>query len=367
MVRNIHLIAIATLLLAGRTVHAKDLDGRERAARTACLAGDYAKGVAILSELFVTTKNSIHIYNQGRCFEQNRRYQDAIGRFQEFLRVGDTLSQSDRTRAEQHIASCQALLAGQGYNREPVSEGDSRGAKERTAKKACLNGDPTKGIELLTDLYVDTNDPTYIFNQGRCFEQNNLCEQAIVRFREYLRKTPNGTERDRTDVAKHITDCEALLVKKGGNSAELLAVRKKPEPTAGPAPAPPVEPPSGSAGFPTPGQTIVASPTSQHPPGAGLRLAGTLTMGVGAALVVAGAVLNLEHNSAISNAQVNYSASKANSAQRYETWSIVGYGVGAACLTSGAVLYWLGHRTGKVLLAPSPVASGTGLLLAGAF
>jgi hypothetical protein len=28
-------------------------------------------------------------------------------------------------------------------------------------------------VEILAGLYVDTNDPTYIFNQGRCFEQTH--------------------------------------------------------------------------------------------------------------------------------------------------------------------------------------------------
>ena len=89
----------------------------------------------------------------------------------------------------------------------------AREVKERAAKKACLNGEPAKGVELLTDLYVDSNDPTYIFNQGRCFEQNDRCEDAIVRFREHLRKTIGGSERDRADAEKHIADCEILLAK----------------------------------------------------------------------------------------------------------------------------------------------------------
>lgn len=57
-------------------------------ARTACLAGDYSKGATILSQLFVETKDPNYIYNQARCFEQNSRYQEALSRFQEYLRVG---------------------------------------------------------------------------------------------------------------------------------------------------------------------------------------------------------------------------------------------------------------------------------------
>jgi hypothetical protein len=61
-------------------------------------------------------------------------------------------------------------------------------AKERAAKKACLTGDPEKGVAILADLFIDTDDLAYIFNQGRCYEQNRRYEDAIGRFREYLVK-----------------------------------------------------------------------------------------------------------------------------------------------------------------------------------
>ena len=51
-------------------------------------------------------------------------------------------------------------------------------------------GDSKKGVEILADLYLNTNDPNYIYNQGRCFEQNGENEKAILRFQEYQRKVP---------------------------------------------------------------------------------------------------------------------------------------------------------------------------------
>jgi hypothetical protein len=39
----------------------------------------------------------------------------------------------------------------------------SKESKERAAKKACLKGDPEKGVGILTDLFVDTGELTYIF------------------------------------------------------------------------------------------------------------------------------------------------------------------------------------------------------------
>jgi hypothetical protein len=64
----------------------------------------------------------------------------------------------------------------------------SRQAREKAAKKACLTGDPAKGVEILADLFIETNDLAFIFNQGRCFEQNLRYEDAIGRFREFLIK-----------------------------------------------------------------------------------------------------------------------------------------------------------------------------------
>jgi hypothetical protein len=93
---------------------------KERSARKACLGGDYATGVSILSDLFLDTKDATHIYNQGRCLEQNGRYSEAIFRFQEYLRVGIKLSNADKSDAEKHIADCQRQLAKQNPQSEPV-------------------------------------------------------------------------------------------------------------------------------------------------------------------------------------------------------------------------------------------------------
>jgi hypothetical protein len=55
---------------------AASVRAREKAAREASLAGDFGQGVDLLAELLVETKDPTHAYNQGRCFEQNRRYED---------------------------------------------------------------------------------------------------------------------------------------------------------------------------------------------------------------------------------------------------------------------------------------------------
>jgi len=80
------------------------------AAKRACLAGDYAKGVAILADIYVETKDINSLYNQGRCFEQNGKYEEAIVRFREYQRKNRDAGNPPDPDAERHIAECQALL-----------------------------------------------------------------------------------------------------------------------------------------------------------------------------------------------------------------------------------------------------------------
>jgi hypothetical protein len=87
------------------------------------LTGDYAKGVELLAELYVSTKDIAYLFNQARCFEQNGKYEEAILRFHEYqLKNADAGNPPDES-AEKHIANCQALLdkqkAGQGATAVP--------------------------------------------------------------------------------------------------------------------------------------------------------------------------------------------------------------------------------------------------------
>ncbi len=63
------------------------------------------------------------------------------------------------------------------------------------------------GRDEAPDLFVKTEDPVFIFNQGRCFEQNGHFEEAINRFLEYLRKAKKASGQDRADTERHIADC----------------------------------------------------------------------------------------------------------------------------------------------------------------
>jgi hypothetical protein len=79
------------------------------------------------------------------------------------------------------------------------------------AKEACIAGDFHKGVRLLAELYTASEDPVWIFNQGRCYQQNAQPSLAVSRFREFLRKSKGGPEdKDiREDAKKYIAEIEA--------------------------------------------------------------------------------------------------------------------------------------------------------------
>ena len=248
------------------------------------------------------------------------------------------------------------LMARAGHAEEDKAQ--ERTARERSAMKACLTGDVTTGMAILTDLYIDTRDTTYLFNQGRCFEQNRRYEEAIGRFREYLIKTKDLLPEHRIDTEKHIAACESYLRGSPGEAS-------KPEPARSAGETLPIP-------EKRPAEIIVATPEpSASSAGSGLRTTGLVVAAVGAAGLVTGLVLNLKANSMSSDLEGLYDPSVDSSRKRYETASWIGYGAGAACLVSGAILYYIGwHRGGhaaSVALIPTVTPDMAGTVLRGSF
>ena len=241
-------------------------------------------------------------------------------------------------------------------------------SKERAARMACLSGDYAKGVALLSELFVDTKDPTYIYNQGRCFEQNRRYEDAVARFQEYLRAGKRLGREEKADAQRHIADCEGLLAKQAGPQPVVVPV---PAPAPTPAPAPVAPAPVVVAPTPVVQQTSI-QPVSES--GSGLRTAGVVIAAVGGAALVAGVILNLKVNSMAESMQKTdgYTDGKESDRKTYETLGWVGYGVGATCVATGAVLYVLGLRSTtagstSVALVPAFAPGQAGAVLKGAF
>jgi hypothetical protein len=278
--RSIFLLLVL-VALASPSAWARDHDDRERTARTSCLSGDYVKGVAILSELFVDTRNPTHIYNQGRCFEQNRRYDDAIARFQEYLRVGRDLGQEEKREAAKHIDDCQALLDRQ------VGRTDSR-----------------------------------------------------------------------TSAATTMPDERSPFV---GGLAEATSTSQ-----------PPVAAPGQAAAATGVGQAVAVRAPGE--PGGALRATGLVLGLSGVAFIGAGVAFSLKANGMASDIEKpdGYSANKVSTQGTYHDVAWVAYGVGAACVATGGLLYYLGHRKRwagepSVSVAPAVAPGHAGAAIAGHF
>lgn len=235
----------------------------------------------------------------------------------------------------------------------PAVAGDAR---VREARTACLAGDYTKGVTILSELFVDTRDPTYIYNQGRCFEQNARCREAIARFQEYLRVAKDAPVDERAETEKHIADCKIQLAQE---SPAPTTVRATPA-------APPVAPLVASPPPPVASLSQPVAPTSD--PGSGLRAAGVFVAAAGGAALVTAVVLNIKANSMASayESYNGYTDQKESQRQSYETWGWIGYGVGGGCVATGALLYYLGWRgDSSPAVAVLPSAAGAALVVRG--
>jgi len=253
----------------------------------------------------------------------------------------------------------------------PSALAASREAKQRAARSACLAGDYAKGVTILSKLFVDTKDPNYIYNQGRCYEQNARYEEALTRFQEYLRVAKNLPDKVRTETESHISECQAHLGKLSPPSAPaapspLPAYTVVEVPVAQPFPQ--ASPTSAAQGV----QQVAPAPAP--PGGSGLRKAGIIVASVGVAALAAGLVFNLKVNSMASDFQKldGYTDSRESDRKTYETLGWVGYGAGAACVATGAILYLVGLRAGRhssasLALSPAWVPGGPAAFVTGAF
>lgn len=229
-------------------------------------------------------------------------------------------------------------------------------AHVKAAKKACITGDVSKGIDILGDLYVETNDITYVFNEGRCYQQNHRWEEALDRFEEYVRKSPNLEPSARAEVEGYIADCKSHIPSAPSTGPA------QPAPAA--PPPPPEEPTEGVPALSHAGAVVSPSAVGT---GAGLRITGIVVGAVGVAAIATGVVLDLETHSIVSDINHNgYDAGKVSSRDSYETWGWVSFGVGAAALVAGTTLYLVGAsaaRSEGPALSLVPVASKNGAML----
>jgi len=268
---------------------------------------------------------------------------------------------------------------------ESAALAQAQDPREVEARKDCLTGKYEAGAALLAELFAETGNTNFVYNQARCYEQNAKPDEAIQHFREYLRIAGKLSADEKADVERHIAECRAMKAEQEQQQrgAAPLAPAILPTPVAPSAPLLPVSPslpqaaPTTETGGSSP-HAGVAVTTESSPEGGGskLRTWGIVTGSVGVAAVGAGVAFGLLTGSTKQQVESDvrngfFDHDKDANGRLYETLQWVGYGVGAAAIAAGAIMYFVGHsaREGarSVALVPAVGPGQGGLLLRGGF
>jgi tetratricopeptide (TPR) repeat protein len=83
-------------------------------------------------------------------------------------------------------------------------------ARELQAREAFASSRYREALDLYAKLYAEKLHPTYLRNIGRCHQNMGEAEEAIISFRDYLRKAPDLTSGEREEVDGFIKEMETL-------------------------------------------------------------------------------------------------------------------------------------------------------------
>jgi len=135
----------------------------------------------------------------------------------------------------------------------PALAADKIEAKERKARIECAAGNFVEGVRLLAELWVATRDPTWLFNQGRCYEQSGQNDLAVSRFREYLRKSPSLPDDDVDAVNRRIDELQRQAASRSAPARTVInLVSPAAQPVQAPVPAAGVDRSAELASLPQP-------------------------------------------------------------------------------------------------------------------
>jgi hypothetical protein len=88
---------------AGRARAQDTKAARATEAKKACSANHPDQGIEILAGLYSESGDPAYVRNQGRCYQQNGRNQEAALKFKEYLRIAKNLDASERAEIEGYI------------------------------------------------------------------------------------------------------------------------------------------------------------------------------------------------------------------------------------------------------------------------
>ena len=106
------------------------------------------------------------------------------------------------------MAFTAAVTAGSDHAAVAATEGGADDPRVAKAQTACLSNDLDTGVRVLAELYTETGDVRWLFNQARCYQQNNKPDLALNRFREFLRAAPQSETDLRGRATKYVEELE---------------------------------------------------------------------------------------------------------------------------------------------------------------
>jgi tetratricopeptide (TPR) repeat protein len=218
----------------------------------------------------------------------------------------------------------------------------SRNSRFAEARRACASGQLERGIQLLADLIAENNDAAAIYYQARCYQENGRPEQALARFQEFLRLSPNLSARGRDEVTTAISRLEYALAEK--TRQESLAARTARAPT------PPADGEllsrSGYWRIPTRRELTVATATVGV-----VALAGSVYFGLRAH----GFERDIERQSRFQPVAEAEFQRRYQQGKRAASWQVISTVVAALALGQSAVLHFLYRRPTDEPLSPAVV------------
>ncbi|MEZ4472685.1 MAG: tetratricopeptide repeat protein [bacterium] len=175
--------------------------------------------------------------------------------------------------------------------------------------------------------------PVLTYNIARAHEEMGQAQAAIDAYRAYLQAAPDAE--DRADVERRIRVMRAIVDRQPAESAVVVA----------PPAAEPVAPPVAQAGG-----AVDAGRPWQRPVAYGLAGLGVAVIGVGAWLGVQADDDAAAHRRATTGAARETTADDAESAALQAN---ISFGVGAALVAGGVVLWLLDDGPGATALVPT--------------
>lgn len=243
-------------------------------------------------------------------------------------------------------------------------------ARARQARQLYKEGNYEEAAKIYSDLSSDHPDLlVFTRNLGACYYYLRRPEPALSNLREYLQRARNVSPTDRDEVERWIAEMDDLRVHSAPTGPAVAGL--PPATAATPSPALPPETatanaPSTPPGVP-PAVAFASSPTASRSPGSTLRVTGIACAAVGLASIGT-AIYFYTRATSLSDRITSSdapSASDFKSGKTAETMQWVFYGVGAAALAAGAVLYYIGWHSGSASGNAVAVAPAVGPGFAG--